>query len=97
MANSIFVTEEAQAEVMAALNYYKEISPELSEDLLLKYLKAVSQISAHPKIYPIVRGNYRKINLERFPYKLVFRIWGENLIIVALAHHKRKANYWRNH
>ena len=59
MASSVLINEEAQLEIKEALNYYKEISPDLSEDLFLKYQEAVAEISSHPKLYQPIRGKYR--------------------------------------
>ena len=95
MASSIVVHEDAQIEITAALDYYKEISEDLSDDLLVKFRQAVNEIADHPKLFPVIRGKYRKINLERFPFKIVFRMKEDELNIVAFAHHKRKPNYWR--
>lgn len=96
MVNSVLIVEQAQIEIQDALNYYKELSPELSDDLLAKFRLAVSEISLHPNLFQPIRGEYRKINLERFPYKIVFRVDNNALTLVALAHHKRKAFYWKN-
>ena len=96
MASSVIINEKAQIEVTIALDYYKEISEELSDDLLTKFREATDAISKHPNLHPIIRGKYRKINLERFPYKIVFRLKDDELHIVAFSHHKRKQFYWKN-
>lgn len=82
-------------EVEMAMDYYHEISSELSTDLRIKFTDAVSEATKRYKLYQPIRGQYRKVNLERFPYKIVFRLKEDTLMILAFAHHKRKPNYWR--
>lgn len=95
MVSNVFIHPEAGKEVETAIDYYHEISPQLSADLRIKFWGAVSEATRHYKLYQPIRGQYRKINLERFPYKIVFRLKDDTLIIMAFAHHKRKPNYWR--
>lgn len=95
MVSRVAIHPKARTEISMALEYYHDISPELSADLHEKFQEAVLHIAAHYKLYQPIRGQYRKVNLERFPYKLVFRVKGDTMVIVALAHHKRKPGYWR--
>jgi toxin ParE1/3/4 len=95
MANKVFINGEAQIEIKKALSHYDEISTELSGDLLIKFQESVQEILNHPRSYPTIRGKYRKLNLERFPYKIVFRIEGNIVHVIAFAHHKRSPGYWR--
>lgn len=95
MVSKVTIDERAQIEIQDALDYYKEISTELSDDLIVKFRQAAAEIVSHPKWYPCIRGKYRKINVERFPYKIVFRLTENDLHIVAFSHHKQRPDYWR--
>jgi hypothetical protein len=94
-ANKVQILEEAQAEILAALEYYRTISPALAKDLATNIRESIQEITNRPKAYPLLRAEYRKINIKRFPYKLVFRLKGKDLYVVAFAHHKRKPSYWK--
>lgn len=37
----------------------------------------------------------KRLVLKRFPYDVVVRESGDELIVVAFAHHSRRPNYWR--
>jgi len=41
------------------------------------------------------RGAKRLI-LKRFPYDLVVRERGDEIVVIALAHHSRRPGYWRD-
>jgi hypothetical protein len=38
---------------------------------------------------------YRRFPLRRFPFALVYRIDGESLRFIAVAHRRRSPEYWR--
>jgi hypothetical protein len=33
--------------------------------------------------------------LARFPFGLIYRFDGQDIVIVAVAHNKRRSGYWR--
>jgi toxin ParE1/3/4 len=34
--------------------------------------------------------------VKRFPYRIIFQVDGERVTVVAIAHHSRRPEYWRN-
>ncbi len=65
-------------------------------DFLEKLREAISVIAAAPNVWrPDLEGN-RSIPMARFPFRVTYRLEGEFLSIVALAHAKRRPGYWRN-
>ena len=34
--------------------------------------------------------------LRRFPFSLIYTVMGDQLRILAVAHHSRRPGYWRN-
>ncbi len=55
---------------------------------------ALEQIVAHPKLHPSYTRNTRKKSLKKFPYAVVFREKKDTILIVAVAHAKRRPGYW---
>ena len=41
------------------------------------------------------RINAQRLQVRRFPYDLVFLVGEEEIVIVAVAHHRRRPGYWR--
>jgi hypothetical protein len=39
--------------------------------------------------------SYRRLLLARFPFGLIYRFDGQDIVIVAVAHNKRRSGYWR--
>ena len=79
-----------------AIEFYLKISIELADDLISEFYAGIDAIVQDPYLYQTISRSYRKLTLKRFPYKIIFNVKREQITIVALAHHKRKPNYWRN-
>jgi plasmid stabilization system protein ParE len=55
---------------------------------------AVLRITRYPHAWPIERGEIRKYLLHRFPYKLLYSIEANCILIIAVAHQHRRPDYW---
>jgi len=47
-----------------------------------------------PLIGEAVGGSLRRFPLRRFPFALVYRVDGDILTIMAVAHRRRRPGYW---
>ena len=43
-----------------------------------------------------VTGKARRVLVNRFPYQVVYHLTPTDVIIVAVAHLKRRPNYWKD-
>lgn len=57
---------------------------------------ATNRIREAPMRYTAAAHGTRQILLDRFPFTLYYRIRGEVVMIVAVAHQKRRPGYWRS-
>lgn len=89
------VLREAREELEEALAWYRERNPRAAAGLLAELRTAVTRIRTMPWTWPEDAAGTRRVLLHRFPYKLVYRVTEERLVIVALAHQKREPGYWR--
>ena len=86
---------EAELEILNAVTFYKEHAGELAADFFAEFRKAREEIAAFPEFWKPVGQGYRRKLLERYPYGVVYRIEGDEVHIVALAHTSRKPEYWQ--
>ena len=86
---------EALKELSDAVAYYREISKDLAYRLVLAVEHGRTQIVNFPDAWPPAPADTRRYMLPTFPYQIVYRGSGDEIQIVALAHHKRKPRYWR--
>ncbi len=56
---------------------------------------ALQWARSEPLIAPIFEKEYRKIKVGKFRVSLVFRINGDEIQILAVAHHSRRPGYWK--
>jgi len=77
-----------------AVYYAREANAEVGLAFILEYERALALLCGHPLIGAPWRNRRRRFPLRRFPYSIVYYIRGEELRVIALAHHRRKPSYW---
>ncbi|MDY7015598.1 MAG: type II toxin-antitoxin system RelE/ParE family toxin [Cyanobacteriota bacterium] len=86
----------AKQEFTDAAAYYEEQRLGLGLEYLEEVENAVNLLRLYPEAGSKVRGSIRRLVLPKFPYSLLYRLLENNQIrILALAHHKRRPQYWR--
>jgi toxin ParE1/3/4 len=85
----------AEQELIEAAAYYQEQKLELGLEYLEEVEHAINFLIRYPEAGSIIRGSIRRLILPKFPYSLLYRLLeNEQIRILALAHHKRKPQYW---
>ena len=85
---------EARAELREARKWYFERSPLSATAFAHAVDNAVSQIVEAPTRYPMAEHGTRKFVLQRFPFNIFCRPGEGEIVIVAVAHQKRRPGYW---
>jgi len=86
---------EALLDAEEARNFYAARSPFAARGFLLELADAVNAALTNPTWYPRGRANTRRYVFPgRFPYTLVYRLDGDDIEFVAVAHHGRNPDYW---
>jgi plasmid stabilization system protein ParE len=85
----------AEQELVDAAAYYEEQKSGLGLEYLEEVEHAVTFLALYSEAGSKVRGSIRRLILPRFPYSLLYRVLGEDQVrILAVAHHKRRPQYW---
>ncbi len=87
---------EAEAEVMEAARYYESRSLGLGASFLDKIENTMEEILATPTTYPLISKEVRQKLIDRFPYSFLYVIEEDLIRVIAVAHQKRRPEYWRN-
>ena len=86
----------AREEFAAAIRWYEEQRPGLGGEFFDAVVHATSLIQAQPEIgMPSPDRRTRRVLVQRFPYQVVYRLSVDEIVIVAIAHLKRRPGYWR--
>lgn len=89
-----FLTE-ADDEFREAARYYETEAAGVGVAFIAALHKAVSEILEFPFATPFVRGSVRKKVLRHFSYNIFYAVEADTIIIVAVAHQRKRPSYWR--
>ena len=92
---SLFVRPAAAAEIEAAFGWYEDQRDGLGEELLSELDDVVRAILESPRRYTVAHRDTRRVLLRRFPYSVLYRIQGEDVVLVAFFHGSRDPQIWR--
>ena len=85
----------ARIELVEATERYVAVSEKLAEMFLDEIEAAFLEISRTPKAWPAGKWGTRRYVLHRFPYVVVY-VDGKEPVVIAIAHGKRKPEYWKD-
>ena len=91
----IFISASAEAELEESKLFYNRERKGLGDEFLDELESTFSFIEANPRILAVSRFNTRRCSLDRFPFTIVYRIDNEVIEVVAVAHQKRRPEYWK--
>lgn len=93
MAN-IVVCSAAENDYTESLKWYAERSVKAANDFETEFGLALHQIVASPERFPSCDARHRYFLLRRFPFRIIFRVFRDEIIVIAVAHNSRSINYW---
>ena len=91
---TVRVHPAARDELRQARLWYEERSPLSAVAFEQELIAAVSRLAEAPMRYPVAEHGTRRLVLRRFPYNVFYRVGTEEIVIVAVAHQKRRPGYW---
>jgi plasmid stabilization system protein ParE len=87
--------EEALREAEAAARWYAERSVTAAAGFSDEIDAAESAIVRLPEAWPAFDPGTRRYLLQRFPFSVVYRIEARRILIMAVAHARRRPGYWK--
>jgi toxin ParE1/3/4 len=85
----------AEQELAAAMTIGEERGSGLGVELLSEVRRIVALLCETPNIGEPLDKHRRRFPLRRFPFGLIYRVDGDKLRILALAHRRQRPGYWR--
>ena len=67
----------------------------LGEEFLAAVDAKFAHIAAYPASYPFIYRGTRRAHLRRFPYAVLYRVYGETIVVVACLHGRRDPKRWQ--
>ena len=90
---------EARAELRSAALWYDEQRPGLGDEFISEISASLDRVSDAPESYPAWPGTRAEGPLirkatQRFPYVIAFERHEHHVLVLAIAHAKRRPLYW---
>ena len=91
---NIRIAKIARQEFNEAREFYEIEQAGLGARFKKEIKNAILRIKQFPFAWTIERGEVRHYLVHKFPYKILYSIQQDNIVILAFAHQHRKPNYW---
>ncbi len=92
----INIAPSAREETIAAASYYEEEVAGLGKAFMEALRIGFRRIQKYPTASTLIRGEYRRHLLDRFPFGVIYRIDHDVITVAAIMHLRRKPDYWRH-
>ena len=89
MSWQVTLRPAAQADLRDAHDWYEERRNGLGNEFLLSAADAMLSLEESPHVQPFYYRDFRRVLMNRFPYKVFYRIEGENVIVYRILHGAR--------
>lgn len=98
MRRGVRIIGPASDEVTEAVRWYETRRPGLGSELYDAVTATIEGIERQPKIGTAVYRDpqTRRVLVMRFPYQIVYRLDQNEIVVVAIAHLKRRPRYWKH-
>ena len=90
MKYKVIIGPEAEVDLKEAFSWYEDKRTGLGYDFLLRIDAGINFINRNPEIHPIEYKRTRKHLIKRFPYKIIYFVKEEKIIILAVIHGNRR-------
>ena len=97
MSYRLVVRPEVDADLIEAEAWYEQQEAGLGREFLRAARETIDSLSANPLIYQVRsrRQQVRWAYPHRFPYRLIFRVVKDTVVIYAVVHTARQDRHWK--
>lgn len=86
--------EAAVEELLNEIGYLEVQAQGLGRRFFAEIRRAENHIIQFPRSTQEIRPGIRKSILRTFQYSLIYSIESEGILVLAVAHHRRRPGYW---
>jgi plasmid stabilization system protein ParE len=87
---------DARDDYTDAYAWYFTRSETAASDFETAFDTALQEIAHAPLRWHPVGKRHRTHLLKRFPYQIIYRVVGEAVVVIAVAHARRRPDYWKD-
>jgi plasmid stabilization system protein ParE len=97
MSFRVLLRPEAEADIGDAATWYEEQKAGLGREFVEAVFHAVDTLSGNPLLTSCRhrRRNIRWVFPDRFPYRIVYEVANDTVLIISVLHAARHDRHWR--
>jgi plasmid stabilization system protein ParE len=80
-------------DVAEALRYYHHISARLADEFYDELRLMIERAAEHPLRFHSTDRDFRRANLRRFPYHVLYDVRPDSIRVMIVRHNKRHPDY----
>lgn len=84
----------AASEFIEGIAYFDSQAPGLGSLFGDEFSRTMQLVSENPGVGAPHRHDTRRVLLNRFPYAVVYRLMTDRVVVIAVAHFRRRPVYW---
>jgi len=96
MSYLLTVRKDAELDINSAFEYYEKQREGLGYDFLLCIEECLSKIERNPNYYKVIYKELRGIAVRRFPYRILFLVQNNSVIVTAVFHARKDPQVWES-
>jgi len=85
----------AERDAREAARFYESVAPGQEVAFRASLQQGLDSVRRHPSLGRVVDVGLRAIVLDRFPFKVLYRVKADVIVVVAVAHDRRRPGYWK--
>ncbi len=88
----IITLERAITMMLESFEWYENQLIGLGDDFLNDVNNCINKIEKNPTFYGFIEKKYRRINLKRFPFVIIYEVINTDIVIYAVFHTSKNPN-----
>lgn len=94
MINKVKFAGEASCEFRDSVEWYESKAKDLGLRFTDETDSTIERIKLNPDLYPSIVEGIKRIQVNKFPYSILYKVEGNILVILRIFHNKRKPIEW---
>ena len=86
---NVLIRANAEKDLDAARKWYNRQRSGLGDEFLVAIAEALTRLEQDPELYRVLYKGFRRVLVERFPYKIFYQLRGNNVVVFRVLHHAR--------
>ena len=89
------VLQIALNEIQEAKDWYENEQTGLGDGFELEVMRIMRQIATHPTFATEIYPGYHRRFVRIFPYKVIYKVDPEVVLVLAVGHNHRHPDFWK--